>query len=245
LAVITVGIDVASQPAGTAGCWIEWSAKGGTIQDVRRNLDDESVAAILKEEADKTGLDVPLGWPDAFVRAVSRHHAGRPWGTHPEKKVLELRATDLEVRRLVGWYPLSVSTNWIAFPAMRMARILGPVDRTGAGPVVEVYPAAALAIWGLPFKGYKGDEGRAIRHGMVSTLRSRTKSWLTAPSDFWALCENSDHVVDALVASLVARASALGLCHGIPERLVRLAQREGWIALPVDSSLDGLRGGRR
>ncbi len=33
---------------------------------------------------------------------------------------------------------------------------MGPVDVSGTGKVVEVYPALALRIWGLPYRGYEG-----------------------------------------------------------------------------------------
>jgi hypothetical protein len=60
-----------------------------------------------------------------------------------------------------GQLPLSVSTDRIAYPAMRIARLLGavagePVDRTGAGRIVEGYPAAALRVWGLPHPRVQG-----------------------------------------------------------------------------------------
>ena len=116
---------------------------------------------VLAEPVARIGLDVPLGWPDEFVAAVAEHHEGRPFGTAGMDR-LTRRETDRwvhdhpEIRQL----PLSVSTDRIAYPAMRMARILGevvgePIDRSGAGKFVEVYPAAALRVWGLRHRGYK------------------------------------------------------------------------------------------
>jgi hypothetical protein len=32
--------------------------------------------------ADKVGIDVPFGWPDAFVAAVAEHHDLGSWPPH-------------------------------------------------------------------------------------------------------------------------------------------------------------------
>jgi len=50
-----------------------------------------------------------------------------------------------------------------------------------------------------------------------------------------ARCRQSDHVLDAVVAALVARAAALGHTSAPPMRLEVFAAREGWIALPKES----------
>jgi hypothetical protein len=152
--VVSVGVDVASQPAGTAGCWVRWDGAGATIESVEHELDDRRLAAILAEPVAKIGLDVPLGWPDAFVEAIARHHAGRPFARADINRLVR-RETDTWVRAEVGQLPLSVSADRIAYPAMRIARLLGElaggtVERCGGGRIVEVYPAAALRVWGLP-----------------------------------------------------------------------------------------------
>ena len=52
------------------------TAGGGEYQE----LVDEISAADL------TGIDVPLGWPDAFVAGLTAHHRGEPWpGLDPEQ----------------------------------------------------------------------------------------------------------------------------------------------------------------
>jgi hypothetical protein len=50
-------------------------------------------------------------------------------------------------------------------------------------------------------------------------------------------CAESDHVFDALVASLVARAAALGLTLRPTAGELPAARVEGWIALPSSESL--------
>ena len=247
-AAVTVGVDVASQPAGTAACRVRWEAGGATIEKVEHDVDDDRLAGLMVEPVARIGLDVPLGWPDDFVAAVAEHHEGRPFGTASMDR-LARRETDRwvhghpEIRQL----PLSVSTDRIAYPAMRMARILGevvgePIDRSGAGKFVEVYPAAALRVWGLRYRGYKRGADRQVLLDVAAALRRRCP-WLAAPETTWDEVIRSDHAFDALVCALVARARHLDLCHPIPHHLRKAAAREGWIAVPTVGSLDSLLGG--
>src|SRR5215831_17281551 len=71
--------------------------------------------------------------------------AGTGW-----RRELTMRRTDVFVRDKLRLVPLSVSADRIAHVALRCAVLLAkldasgrPVDRTGAGAVVEVYPAAS------------------------------------------------------------------------------------------------------
>src|SRR5262249_19256695 len=71
-------------------------------------------------------------------------------------KELQFRATDRFVYERTKRWPLSVSSDRIAIPAMRAAALFtrlaekaDSVARDGSGKVVEVYPAVALRIWGL------------------------------------------------------------------------------------------------
>jgi hypothetical protein len=198
-------------------------------------------------------VDIPLGWPSAFVEAVARHHRGEAWPADESAEAmtsLRLRETDrwltLRARRpgepRARCHPMSVSSNLIAIPAMRMARVLGPVDRSGTGKVIEVYPAAALFVWGLPYRRYKGvqPDRRDARHDLVQRLRALTP-WLSASRDHdWERFKENDHEVDALVAALVARAKDAGLCDESYDATSRNARMEGWIALPLTDALDRL-----
>lgn len=74
-----------------------------------------------------------------------------------------------------------------------------PVDRSGAGLLVEVYQAAALRIWGLASRSYKGTSNKAALGLLVAELR-------TALPDFdWfghdAVCSQSDDALDAVVCA--------------------------------------------
>ena len=72
--VITVGIDVAAQPERTAGCWIRWDNGAGTVEQVEQPLADDRLRSILADDSvNKVGIDVPLGWPTAFVAAIGAY----------------------------------------------------------------------------------------------------------------------------------------------------------------------------
>ena len=132
-------------------------------------------------------------------------------------------------------------------PAMRAVRLLAEaaaageaIDRSGSGRFVEVYPAAALHVWGFPSRGYKRTKGAEVRARLVSDLAERTADWLTLSEEDQARCTASDDMLDALVAALVARAAASGRCEPMPTEDHELAQEEGWIALPQREALEQL-----
>ncbi len=118
---------------------------------------------------------LPAGLPEDFLRFLQAHHtgqlvaprdlAGRDW-----RRRLAYRATDRAVTARTGLRPLSVAADRIGLTPMRAAGLLAelaaqgrPVDRTGSGVVVEVYPAASLHRWGLPHQQYKSDRHRTQR----------------------------------------------------------------------------------
>jgi predicted nuclease with RNAse H fold len=238
--VITVGIDVAAQPERTAGCWIRWDNGVGTVEQVEQPLADDRLRSILADDSvNKVGIDVPLGWPTAFVAAIGAYYAGKPWPAATTSDLIR-RVTDWHVRQATQQLPLSLSTDRIAYPAMRIAALLPvPTDRTGEGRIVEVYPAAALRRWGLPWQQYKRTKGLTALGELLTGLR-HAAPWLGAEKRWWSWFEARDDAFDALVASLVARASARGLCDPIPSEHVAVAQAEGWIALPKENSLPDL-----
>jgi len=240
--VITLGIDLASRPERTAACAIEWTPARARVVDVACGQDDDALVKRIAG-ADKAGLDVPFGWPQAFVDAVGRFHAGGEW---PEATLtaLRFRETDRVVAARTGRWPLSVSTDLIGVPAFRAARLFSrlaaehlAVDRAGRGRLVEVYPAAALRLWGLASTGYKRREGRPSLGRLLDALRQQTRGWLEVDAAACRLCGRSDDALDALIAALIARAAALGLCAPPPPEHAARAAVEGWIALPEPDSL--------
>ena len=243
------GIDLAAQPRRTGLAVLRTGAGAGALERVQVGAeDDELVDAVTA--AVKTGVDVPLGWPRRFVELLAAQAAGAleaPESTGDDwRRDLAMRATDRAVQRRTGLTPLSVSTDRIAHPALRWAGIEArlrargtAVPRDGAGAVCEVYPAAALKVWGLPHRGYKGARNAASRAALVEALEARL------PGLDWnghrALCASSDDALDAVLAALVAREVAHGRAVAPQATELGLARQEGWIWLPGDPSSSGAR----
>ncbi|MBL7490358.1 DUF429 domain-containing protein [Frankia sp. AgB1.9] len=240
----TVGVDLAAEPARTAVAHLDWTAHAAVVRAVTLGANDATVIEAV-HTADKSGIDCPFGWPEPFVAFIDAHRsgnvavpadiAGRDW-----RRRLAYRATDLEVQAATGIWPLSVAADRISHTAMRCAGLLAaladqgePVDRTGTGTVVEVYPAASLARWGLPHRGYKRPENIANLQRVVDDLQA-TAPWLQL-GDHETLCRRSDDVLDAVVAALTARAAAQGLTTRPGSQHHPAAASEGWIALPTTS----------
>lgn len=243
----TVGVDLAAEPERTGVAVLDWADGRAVVDSVRLGVDDTALLATL-EDADKAGFDCPLGWPEPFVDFVVAHRAGeiavptgmagRDWRRH-----LAYRTTDAVVRASTGLVPLSVATDRIGLTAIRAAGLLAalaaagrPVDRSGAGVVVEVYPAAALRCWGLPHRGYKRPANAAALDTLTDLLLAAMPGLDLGPSE--ALCRRSDDALDAVVCALVARAAALGRTGTPTAAEVSAAATEGWIAVPVGSLVD-------
>jgi hypothetical protein len=146
---------------------------------------------------------------------------------------LRFRETDRQVRAATGRWPLSVSTDLIALPAMRAMALLlrhGVTDRSGDGRFYEVYPAASLRLWGIESGGHRGPgaAGRRSRRTLLARLRERF-AWLDCPET----AAEAPDLVDALIASLTARCAAAGTTAPPPPALRTLARVEGWIHLPT------------
>lgn len=201
--VRTFGIDLASQPAGTAICLIDWRDGRGAVVELARGRDRYGDALHDKRlmhtmlgdlygpAPAMTAIDAPLGWPIMFARVIGNQ---AEWPDSLEENPPELlrRATDLAVAKLTGKQPLAVTTERIAYAAMRANRILGrlqravdlAVDRSGlTGTVCETYPDAALRLFGLwPEKlprsaSYKNKQDPTIRRKVVDALIARAP-WL-------------------------------------------------------------------
>lgn len=214
--MITLGVDFAAQPKNTAACRVAWRDGSARVEGLELGVDDARLQE-LGAGADRVGLDVPFGWPENFVQAITMHRAFQGW---PQEDVrsLRFRRTDLFVQQAVGRWPLSVSTDRIGITAMRAARLLArESDRTGGGRFVEVYPAASR-----------------LRFGIASPRElQEVAPWLSLSNDNIEACIAQDHCFDAVVAALTTRAAAIGLCEPIPETDRQAAEREGWIALPL------------
>jgi predicted nuclease with RNAse H fold len=247
--VRTLGIDLAAQPANTSACAVEWGGGRPTVSDLRAGLDDEALLEAIAA-ADKVAIDAPFGWPDEFVDALVAHRNQRGWpGAGDDQDLyrfqLSFRATDRRLIESGSRRPLSVSTDLIGVVAMRCAYLLDrlaklgePVDRAGAGKVIEAYPAPALSAWGLSATGYKSRVGAARLPELLSRLEEGLGDLEMTIQQREAA--GSDHnCFDALVCSLVARAAVLGLTQPpAPGDQADRATREGWIHLPTNPLSD-------
>jgi hypothetical protein len=263
----TLGIDLASQPKNTALCWIGWEPGRAWVAGLLKGVDDDGVTPLDDEllisamsrpwrgfpAPSKVAIDAPLGWPVDFVRGVG-DLAAWPVGVGGERDRLERRATDHWIRRTTGKRPLSVTTERIAYAAMRAAGLLAhcealltvQIDRTGVmGLICEAYPDPAIRAFGIwpddagPRESYKGDARRPLRERIIVRLL-KAAPWLELSAEQRQACADSDHCLDALVCALVARASERGLTLPPPDKLEHEARSEGWIHLPNHTALQNL-----
>lgn len=226
----TLGIDLASQPAATAACLVAWEPDRARVETLEIGCDDARLDALVRA-AGVIGVDAPFGWPAPFAAAVAGW--SRPEWTPAVRDELRFRETDRRVRTLTGRWPLSVSTDLIALPAMRAMALLrrhGATDRSGDGRFYEVYPSASLRIWGLESGGHRGSgrAGHQARMTLLARLRERFP-WLECPD----LAAAEPDLIDALLASLTARCAATGTTEAPPPPVRDLARSEGWIHLPT------------
>lgn len=238
---VSTGIDFSAQPSGTAIAVIAWRLDHAELVDVRVGADDRAVRAALTELTGPVGIDCPLGWPSTLVEFLRQHEAGQlpvdadraeGW-----RRRLVNRRTDLFVHSKTGQVPLSVGADRISHAALRLAALLADLGarldsrRDGSGDIVEVYPAAALRVWGLPHTSYKGkDQKPNLRH-LVDGFREAAP-WLNL-GDHAGQCESSDDAFDAVVCAMVARAAVCRATIAPTHAADRgAALREGWIHLP-------------
>ncbi len=244
----TLGIDLATVPSRTAVCTVSWDGTGAVADFSTEPATDKALIAACRT-ADKVGIDCPFGWPDSFVAALVAHRDAQTWPGRglPDgaafRRYLSYRETDRFVQVTTGVWPLSVSANFIGLTATRCAGLLdalAPVDRAGTGQVAEVYPAAALRVWGLWQQGYKKQDlkGRKTLGEMLDGLCAKTPTLRFAPGAKQR-CRASHDAFDALICALVARAAACGLTTAPQnEEQRRRALTEGWIQLPTGCTHD-------
>lgn len=119
VAVITVGIDLASQPGKTGLARVRWTNFGARVQHLAVGIDDDAIVEEIRN-CDKAGIDCPFGWPVEFVDFVSAHREARP--RPPMEGEKWSRRLD-EVRRRAPWLDLGdhealCQTNDDAFDAV-------------------------------------------------------------------------------------------------------------------------------
>lgn len=246
-----LGVDLAAADNNTAMAVLDYRNSVWTLSEICHPCADEDIVKAVSRLPSNAlaGFDCPLGWPREFGKFLADHR-GEANRAIPVKVDLLRRLTDVRVPEVVErntptsirLHPLSVSSDRIAVPALRMAglerQLLGPLapDRSGERVIVEVYPAAALALWNLPHRGYKGAKGQLIRDEILRGLSERAGARLDI-ANFQQKLSTNDHCLDALLCALVTVATVTGrrVSDSVPrdqdER--HLAVEEGWIQLPA------------
>jgi predicted nuclease with RNAse H fold len=239
----TLGVDLAAAAKKTAAAVVEWDDGAARLAHLSLDVGDEEILRLFGT-SDMTGIDSPLGWPDAFLPFIAGHLNFDP---HPVldhdgiegRRLLAYRDTDRFVTGHTGLIPLSVSADRLAHPAMRcaviqakIAREYGPQARDGSGRLAEVYPAASLKLWGIHARGYKrrGAPEAEKLSSAVADLSVKAP-WLDL-AEYRADLAASDDMFDALIASLTARAAAVGGTLRPGPGHAAAALTEGWIHLP-------------
>jgi hypothetical protein len=98
----------------------------------------------------------------------------------------------------------------------------------------RISPSSRLRVVGLDATRYKGSkpEQQQKRRQLTETIAEATSTWLELNAEERGLVAASDHLLDALVSAVVARAAAIGLTLPIPDDAQVVAATEGWIHLP-------------
>jgi hypothetical protein len=186
-------------------------------------------------------MDAPLGWPEAFGSALAGHAAGRalPCG---ETQFFQ-RLTDRIVRERIGKRPLEVTANFIARTAFRALALLEEIRCTtgkeiplftayrqtpGAeGGCIESYPAGWAVCYGIAPGG-----ARSNRRSAAFEQAERRLGLTPGERDPRA----SEDEQDALMCC-AAGLDYLDGCVTSPAELeARIAEKEGWMWLPLDQA---------
>lgn len=262
-AVKTVGVDLSATPSRTALVVAEWKSDSVEIQAPTVGLSDAELVARLAD-VEWSAFDAPFGWPQDMVNSVYRYMTSGSWESD-DRESFRFRRTDRFIRDTVfaetgkKLWPMSVSSDRLALTARRMAQLRELLaagstvrfDRSGADRVVEVYPSAALVMWGIDPSGYKRS-GNTLRHDVECKARGVLLSALEGqlPQLQWAqgsrdACVENDDVLDAVFGALIARIASLGQTLLPQGDDLDRARVEGWIHLPQRESLGKLFAGAK
>lgn len=236
-------MDLAAATRKTAAAVIDWTGGGAQLVHLSLDVTDEEIVDLFGSTG-MTGIDCPVGWPDAFLPFLAGH---LKFDAHPVldhdgiegRRLLAYRDTDRFVTGRTRLIPLSVSADRLAHPAMRcaviqakIARDHGRQPRDGSGRLAEVYPAASLKLWGIHARGYKGrgaPESERLR--LILDNLETAAPWLDLAGHRDDLAA-SDDMFDAVIASLTARAVSLGQTLRPAADQGAAALSEGWIHVP-------------
>ena len=235
------GVDLAAEPKGTAVATIDWRSDRAELVGLQLGVDDQQIMDACANSI-KVGIDCALGWPVDFIDFLNRHSNLVGLETAPAfdggsdlRRNLAHRETDRHVREVTGRWPLSVSTDRLGMTAIRCAGLLSkwqtagtPIDRTGSGKIVEIYPGASLRLWGFDTAGYRSSE--AIRARLLQDIKVQAP-WLALGANEALMIDSCD-AFDSVIAALAARSAQLGRYEVPSEAQLERAKIEGWVALP-------------
>lgn len=235
-----VGVDCATQPQNVGLALAVADKEGPILEEVRVGHRGESISEIVfawikNRPRALLALDAPLGWPAFLGEVLIEHTAGEPI----TRKGDEIFARDTEhyMADIVKKRPFEVGANLIARTAHASLALLHELrgmtrqqiplawhsNFKERFAVIEVYPAATLAVRGIPFTNYKKSQQRAAREEIISELEKHIIIDSAAQS---AMVERAD-ALDAAVCALAATDFLVG--NAIPPRDQDLARKEGWI----------------
>lgn len=253
-----LGIDLSTNPRNTAGVVLD--VKGATVRtELHTPLKPDVLVELVRTEharGSTVAVDVPFGWPTCFVDALEGYHRSRPepWpsSSYGRPESILRRRTDVVVReRLAGVgvrkSPISVAVDKLASTAAYWAALAGDAtagrsgySRDGSDGVIEVYPAASLAMWGVWRRGRTAldvadrifeqlplAKTDGVRRGALEHLSVGDRA-------------GDGHIFDALAGALTALAYVRGGTIPIEQVDVSLAQVEGWIHLPKPGAVSDL-----
>jgi predicted nuclease with RNAse H fold len=239
----TLGIDLAADPKKTAAAVLDWAPDTARLAHLSLGVTDEDIVDLFTD-ADATGIDCPVGWPQALLPFLTGHlHRDAASVLQHDgiagRRLLAYRDCDRFITSITGLIPLSVSADRLAHPAMRCAVIQAKIakehgyqPRDGSGRLMEVYPAASLKLWhveGRKYKG-KGTPESEVR-GLILQQLEEGAPWLDLGPHRDALIA-SDDLLDSVIASLTARAAHVGATLRPGGQHLEAARQEGWIHLP-------------
>lgn len=239
----TLGVDLAADPKRTAAAVIDWRDGRAELVHLSLGVSDETVIELFGA-SEVTGIDCPLGWPQPFLSFLIGHSREDPDAVLRHdglagRRELAYRITDRFVTHKTGLIPLSVSADRLAHPAMRcaviqakIAHIWGVQSRDGTERLIEVYPAASLRIWGILARRYKGSgtPESEVRGDILDQLAAAAP-WLDLDEHRDQLVA-SDDLLDAVIASITARAAGRRATLLPGHDQGSAAREEGWIHLP-------------
>lgn len=217
----------------------------------------ERLIALLRRTEGFAAIDAPFGVPRAhaasqavlWAQVVALPQGRRPFGRGadflrllaPEAGRYGLKSyrqtEEVWLRRRLNVRP----TLWGALGGgaavtaacltllQRSGAPVWPLRQTGAGAVlVEAWPAAQLAAWGLQASGYSGTKPKpaAARERILAALI--VAHGLRIPDRLSELCRRSADALDAVICAYAAKTLAEGR-H--PRQLPAAARSEGWIVV--------------